>query len=83
MLKKIAGYLKDEQGVETLEWVAMGAMIVAVGIVVYGPGTSDLPTSRLNGVITDIGQADEPPVENATGSRRRGPCRAPGERTRI
>ena len=37
-MKKIVGYLKDEQGIETLEWIAVGALIVAVALVVY-PGT--------------------------------------------
>ena len=37
-MKKILGYLKDEQGIETLEWIAVGALIVAVALVVY-PGT--------------------------------------------
>ena len=27
-MKKILGYLKDEQGIETLEWIAVGALIV-------------------------------------------------------
>ena len=37
-MKKVFGYLKDEQGIETLEWIAVGALIVAVALVVY-PGT--------------------------------------------
>ena len=37
-MKKIFGYLKDEQGIETLEWIAVGALIIAVALVVY-PGT--------------------------------------------
>ena len=37
-MKKVLGYLKDEQGIETLEWIAVGALIVAVGLIVY-PGT--------------------------------------------
>ena len=37
-MKKILGYLKDEQGIETLEWIAVGALIVALALVVY-PGT--------------------------------------------
>jgi Flp pilus assembly pilin Flp len=37
-MQKIFGYLKDEQGIETLEWIAVGALIVAVALVVY-PGT--------------------------------------------
>jgi Flp pilus assembly pilin Flp len=31
-------YLKDERGIETLEWIAVGALIVAVALVIY-PGT--------------------------------------------
>lgn len=31
-------YLNDERGIETLEWIAVGALIVAVALVVY-PGT--------------------------------------------
>jgi Flp pilus assembly pilin Flp len=37
-MKRILGYLRDEQGVETLEWIAVGALIVALAIAVY-PGT--------------------------------------------
>jgi Flp pilus assembly pilin Flp len=31
-------HLKDERGIETLEWIAVGALIVAVALVIY-PGT--------------------------------------------
>ena len=37
-MKQILGYLKDERGVETLEWIAVGALIVALAMAVY-PGT--------------------------------------------
>ena len=37
-MKKLLGYLADEQGIETLEWIAVGALIVAVALAVY-PGT--------------------------------------------
>ncbi len=37
-MKKIVGYLKDEQGIETLEWIAVGALIIGVALVIY-PGT--------------------------------------------
>ena len=36
-MKKVLGYLKDEQGIETLEWIAVGALIIGVALVVY-PG---------------------------------------------
>lgn len=49
-MKRILGYLRDESGVETLEWVAVGALIVAVALAVY-PGTLQ---TALEAVITDI-----------------------------
>lgn len=49
-LKRILGYLKDERGVETLEWIAVGAAIVALAMLVY-PGTLQ---TGINSVITDI-----------------------------
>ena len=33
-MKRILGYLRDERGVETLEWIAVGALIVAVALIV-------------------------------------------------
>jgi Flp pilus assembly pilin Flp len=45
-MKKILGYVRDEQGIETLEWIAVGALIVAVALVVY-PGT-------LQGALTTV-----------------------------
>ena len=35
LMKRLIGYFKDERGVETLEWIVVGALIVAVGIAVY------------------------------------------------
>lgn len=52
-MKKILGYVKDEQGIETLEWIAVGALIVALAIAVY-PGTLQ---TALEAVITDISTA--------------------------
>ena len=52
-MKKVLGYLKDEQGVETLEWIAVAALIVALAIAVY-PGTLQ---TAIEGVITNITNA--------------------------
>jgi Flp pilus assembly pilin Flp len=49
-MKRILGYLRDERGVETLEWIAVGALIVALAMAVY-PGTLQ---TGINDVITDI-----------------------------
>jgi Flp pilus assembly pilin Flp len=52
-MKRILGYLRDERGVETLEWIAIGALILGVAFVVY-PG--NLQTA-LTGVVTTISTA--------------------------
>ena len=46
-MKRILGYLKDEQGIETLEWIAVGALIIAVAIAVY-------PGALQTGLITVV-----------------------------
>ena len=56
MLKKVAGYLKNEKGIETLEWIAVGALILGVGFVVY-PGTLQ---AQLTTAVTHVGTASRP-----------------------
>lgn len=36
-MKETLWYLSDERGIETLEWIAVGALIVALALAVY-PG---------------------------------------------
>ena len=36
-MKNLISYLRDQQGVETLEWILIGGLITGVGIVLY-PG---------------------------------------------
>jgi Flp pilus assembly pilin Flp len=43
--------LRNESGIETLEWIAMGAVIVALALAVY-PGTL---ATTINNVIGAIG----------------------------
>lgn len=50
-MKRLIGYFKDQRGVETLEWIVVGALIVAIGIAVY-PGTLQ---SQLTTAINAIG----------------------------
>src|SRR5439155_736991 len=50
VMKRILGYLKDERGIETLEWIAMGALILGVAFVVY-PGTLQPALTTLVGTI--------------------------------
>ena len=53
VMKRILGYLRDERGIETLEWVAIGALILGVAFVVY-PGTLQ---TALTTVVTNISGA--------------------------
>jgi hypothetical protein len=60
-MKRILGYLKDERGVETLEWIAVGALIVALAADRHQhgdrqhhhrPGRHRPDTVALSGIIT-------------------------------
>ncbi len=42
--------LRDERGLETAEWIAMLAIILAIAWVVYGVGTG----SGLQGALSDV-----------------------------
>jgi hypothetical protein len=50
MLRCIFRCARNEEGVETLEWIAMGALIVGVLLVVY-PGTLG---ATINGVMSAL-----------------------------
>ncbi len=51
-MKRILGYVRDERGIETLEWIAVGALVVAMALVVY-PGA--LQTALLDVVAAISG----------------------------
>jgi Flp pilus assembly pilin Flp len=51
VLKTICSYVSDERGVETLEWIVVGALIVAIGIAIY-PGTLQ---TQLSAAVNAIG----------------------------
>ena len=51
MFKTAWSYISNERGVETLEWIVVGALIVAIGIAIY-PGTLQ---TQLISAITAIG----------------------------
>ena len=50
MLQCLFRCARNEEGVETLEWIAMGALIVGMMLVVY-PGTLG---STINGVMSAL-----------------------------
>jgi len=54
-MKRILGYLRDERGIETLEWIAIGALILGIAFVVY-PGTlGPALTTVVNNISTALG----------------------------
>lgn len=57
-MKTLLRYVKNQKGIETLEWILIGALIVAVGIAVY-PGTLKpaLQSSISTVGATIVGQA--------------------------
>ena len=58
MVKTVLGRLADERGIETLEWITIGAMIVALGIAVYPGSLQSQLTAAINaigGTITALG----------------------------
>jgi Flp pilus assembly pilin Flp len=57
VFKTAWAYVSNERGVETLEWIVVGALIVAIGIAIY-PGTlqTQLTTAinAIGGTVTGL-----------------------------
>ena len=54
MFKTAWSYVSNERGVETLEWIVVGALIVAIGIAIY-PGTLQTQlTTAINAIGTTV-----------------------------
>jgi Flp pilus assembly pilin Flp len=49
-MERIMRYLKDQRGIETLEWILIGGLITGVALILY-PGTLQ---AGLDGAITQI-----------------------------
>jgi hypothetical protein len=43
-------YVNNERGVETLEWIVVGALIVAIGIAVYPGSLQTQLTNTINAI---------------------------------
>ncbi len=52
MISKLVQVLRNEEGIETLEWIAIAALVIILVAAVVYPG--NLP-STLNSVIGNIG----------------------------
>jgi Flp pilus assembly pilin Flp len=53
-MQNLIRYLRDQRGVETLEWILIGGLITGVGIALY-PGVLETGlTTVLNGIVATI-----------------------------
>jgi Flp pilus assembly pilin Flp len=52
-MQRILGYLRDERGLETMEWIAIGALVLGVAFVLY-PGVLQ---TALQAVVGNISTA--------------------------
>ena len=50
MFKTAWSYVSNERGVETLEWIVVGALIVAIGIAVYPGSLQTQLTTTINAI---------------------------------
>jgi hypothetical protein len=51
LVNRVVTVLRDEQGIETLEWVAIGGLVVIVAVAVY----TGILQPVLSGAVTAIG----------------------------
>ena len=51
LMQNLFRYLRDQRGVETLEWILIGGLIVGVGIFLY-PGVLQIALTATLGIIT-------------------------------
>lgn len=55
-MNRIKSFLKDESGIETLEYAVIGAIVAAVAVLIYGSDWgSSVKQTLLNAAATDTG----------------------------
>ena len=55
-MNKIKNFLKDESGIETLEYAVIGAIVAAVAVLIYGSGWgTNVKTTLINAASTSTG----------------------------
>jgi len=53
-MRHLIRYLRDERGVETLEWAAIGALIIGVAFVVYPGALQTGLTTVIGNIVTAL-----------------------------
>jgi Flp pilus assembly pilin Flp len=55
-MNRIKSFLKDETGIETLEYAVIGAIVAAVAVLIYGSGWgTKVKTTLINAASTSTG----------------------------
>lgn len=55
-MNRIKSFLKDDSGIETLEYAVIGAIVAAVAVLIYGGGWGTyVKDSLINAASTDTG----------------------------
>ena len=56
-MNKIKNFLKDESGIETLEYAVIGAIVAAVAVLIYGAGWGQSVKNTLIKAASQSGSA--------------------------
>ena len=53
-MKNLIQYLRDQQGVETLEWILIGGLITGVAVILYPGVLQDGLSTVIGNIVTTI-----------------------------
>ena len=53
-MRKMAAYLRDERGVETLEWIIVGGLIAGVAVAVYSVAMQGGLIDAVNAIVAYV-----------------------------
>jgi Flp pilus assembly pilin Flp len=53
-MRRIVDYLKDERGIETLEWIVVGGIIAGVAVVVYQGAFTDGLKTAIDSILATV-----------------------------
>ena len=53
-MRKMAAYLRDERGVETLEWIIVGGLIAGVAVAVYSVAMQGGLMDAVNAIVAYV-----------------------------
>lgn len=54
---RVIGYLRDERGIETLEWILIGGLITGAAVAIYQGSLLTGLTTAINAIVAAITKA--------------------------